>query len=259
MLRMLDHQQGPVISISINSVSGIIATLTIEQIRLYSINGDLISYVNLHQQQQHHQQHHQQQQQQQFKNRNTANVMNEPTVILVTPCLLGQDGIKVVTGHKGGYIYLWKLRKYMHNYDESINSNDKNDDNGEHGSSKNNNNSNNNNINSSNNNNNNNSSSSSSSKNKIHSYKTIKNESQLLELFITSIPTRTHKASITILKLCSSNYTTLKSKEIISRTLEDKRYLDLLVGDNDGYVSRWSTLKLDQLTSFDLLSIISDI
>lgn len=243
MLRMLDHQHGPVISVSISSVSGVIATLTIEQIRLYSINGDLISYINLNQQQHHQHNHHfqQQQQQQQPHHTNTANVMNEPTVILVTPCLLGQDGVKLVTGHKGGYIYLWKLRKFTNNYDENV-------DNGEHNSS-----------NSYNNNDNTNddyNSSSGSSKNKIHSYKTIKNESQLLELFITSIPTRIHKASITVLKLCSTNYA-IKSKEIISRSLEDRRYLDLLVGDNDGYVSRWSTLKLDQLTSFDLLSIIS--
>jgi hypothetical protein len=244
---MLDHQNGPVISVSISSVSGIIAALTVQQIRLYSINGDLISYINLCNQQQHQQHNHhhhhfqqQQQQQQQPHYRNTANVMNEPTVILVTPCLLGQDGVKLVTGHKGGYIYLWKLRKFTNN------NNDENVDNRGQSSS------------SSSYKNHDNTDNNRSSGNKIHSYKTIKNESQLLELFITSIPTRTHKASITVLKLCSTNYT-IKSKEIISRSLEDRRYLDLLVGDNDGYVSRWSTLKLDQLTSFDLLSIISDI
>ena len=89
-----------------------------------------------------------------------------------------------------------KLRKFTNNYDENV-------DNGEHNSS--------NSYNENDNTNDDYNSSSGSSKNKIHSYKTIKNESQLLELFITSIPTRIHKASITVLKLCSTNYA-IKSK-----------------------------------------------
>jgi len=254
---MLDNHYGPIISISINSISGLIATLTYKQIRLYSINGELISYINLtnqHQQQQQHD-HHQYQQNSSSYRLNNTNILNDPTVILVTPCPFWQDGIKLITGHKGGYIYLWKLRKFKNDYDDNKNDYKNNDIvNSEHGIGNNN---------SSVSSTSSSSSSSSSNnnnvtKNKIHSYITIKNESQFLELYVTSIPTRTHKASITTLKLCSTN-SSIKSKEIISRSLEDNRYLDLFVGDNDGYISRWSALKLDQLTSFDLLSVISDI
>lgn len=216
MLRILSDHKGPVISVSISCVSGFIATLTTEQLRLYSINGELISYVNPSQP---------------SNNRiSGTGILNMPTVVLATPCGLWQDGVVLITGHKGGYFYLWKLRKPIIDYSLSE------DDNNE---SFNVNNTKNVNVN-----------------RKIHSYITVKNESKSRELYISSIPTKTHKANITVLKLCST--ATSKVKEIVTKSFEDSHSLDLLVGDEDGYVSRWAPIKLEQLPGTDLIQVLSE-
>jgi hypothetical protein len=62
----------------------------------------------------------------------------------------------------------------------------------------------------------------------------------------------THKAPITIIRLCPISVTK-------TRNFTDKSYqfgpLDLLVGDEQGFVSRWSLLKLDQLSQNELTNV----
>ena len=43
LLRILDRHTGPVISVSVNSVSGDICTLTTKELRIYSINGQILA------------------------------------------------------------------------------------------------------------------------------------------------------------------------------------------------------------------------
>jgi hypothetical protein len=65
--------------------------------------------------------------------------------------------------------------------------------------------------------------------------------------------TKTHRAAITTLRLCPLVFS--KSKEIVDRSFRDAGNQDLLVGDEDGFVSRWSALRLDQVPQPDLATL----
>jgi hypothetical protein len=212
MLRLLGDHKGPLLSVSINAMSGFIATLTLQQLRLYTINGELVSYVN--------------------PNNPTyrmhgADTLSPPCVVLATPCGAWQDGAVLVTGHQDGYIYLWKLGKpVLDAEDECVVDNAMKPV----------------------------VTRESLLERKVVAYATTSNRAKFRELYISAAPGKIHKADITVLKLCS---TAAKGKEAISRSAEESRQLDLLVGDADGMVSRWSPIKLDQLTSQDLLQVTS--
>jgi len=75
------------------------------------------------------------------------------------------------------------------------------------------------------------------------------------QLYVSYTPTKTHRAHITALRLCSTS-TTVKGRDMVAKSFDDSRALDLLVGDADGYVSRWSPSKLDQLPHSDLQGIV---
>lgn len=227
---ILPHHSGPVISVAINSICAYILTLTADQLRVYTINAELLSYENFNVN---------------SSSSGSADGFSEDTAIahpadsnhasdslvsgevvsagstmISVPCGDWQDGVIAVTGHRDGSIYLWKLSAdlcaaaypmpaYLINT-------------GAVGAS---------------------------------------TSVRIRRLRIACSPAKTHRSEITCLKLCNPNQSSPnsanRSKEAICRTFGESRNLDLLVGDKEGYVSRWTTLKLDQLTQQDLNSLLA--
>ena len=190
LLRVLSDHKGPVLSVSINPISGQIATLTSAQIRLYTINGELLSYVDV----------------------SSIEGMPPPTVVLATPCDIWQEGVEIVSGHKDGHVHVWKMSKH-----EAL-------------------------------------AKSSRKYDRSRAYSTVTNRARLRELYVSCTPMKTHKADITVLRLCSS--AAGRAKEIVTKSFDESRSLDLLVGDEDGFVSRWAATKLEQLPAQDLGAVL---
>ena len=222
LLRVLSDHKGPLLSVSINSMSGYIATLTLQQLRLYTMNGELVSYINPANP---------------LQRVHGADTLSEPCVVLAAPCGQWQDGVVLITGHRDGYVYLWKLGKpQVESSEEGEDEECVLDTSHHHSTTK-----------------------QPLTKEalinrKVTAYKTTTNHSKFRELYISSIPVKIHKANITVLKLCSA--TSNKAQEI-SKSAEESRCLELLVGDADGMVSRWTPLKLDQLSGNDLAQVLS--
>jgi WD40 repeat protein len=83
-------------------------------------------------------------------------------------------------------------------------------------------------------------------------------EPTIRQLFVSFTPTKTHRSSITVLKLHSTvSLTKSKQRDMVVKSFDESRSLDLFVGDADGFVSRWSPCKLDQLQHSDLQNIAS--
>lgn len=212
MLRLLGDHKGPLISVSMNAMSGFIATLTAQQLRLYTINGELVSYVSpanplgfrL----------------------NGTDTLSPPCVVLATPCGAWQDGVVLVTGHKDGYLYLWKLSKPVQEGAEEAAKKQAKPVSTE-----------------------------ALLERKVQPYVTTHNRAKFRELYIAAVPVKIHKANITVLKLCST--VPGRGKDSVAKTVEESRALELLVGDADGFVSRWAPLKLDTLASSDLMQVLS--
>jgi len=78
---------------------------------------------------------------------------------------------------------------------------------------------------------------------------------KLVRTLVPTAPVKTHRGNITSLRLCPTIFT--KSKEIVERSFDDAGSLDLLVGDADGFVSRWTALRLEQLPQADLQNVLS--
>ncbi len=87
LLRVLGRHLGPVVSVSINGVCGNILTLTASELRLYSINGVLLSSSSI-----------------------CLIGNSRPRALMVLAVPLGdwQDGIIAVTGHEAGFIVVWR-------------------------------------------------------------------------------------------------------------------------------------------------------
>lgn len=213
MLRLLGDHKGPLLSVSINSMSGFIATLTQQQMRLYTLNGELVSYINPSNP---------------LYRAHGSETLSPACVVLATPCDAWQDGVVLVTGHREGYLYLWKLGKPMQDAEEESR------DTGRSFSAP--------------------LTKESLLDRKVHAYESTTNRTRYRELYISSVPVKIHKANITTLRLCSSAPN--KAKDV-SRSAEDSKSLDLLVGDADGMVSRWTPLKLDQLGAADLMQVLN--
>jgi len=79
-------------------------------------------------------------------------------------------------------------------------------------------------------------------------------QSKLVRTLVPTAPAKTHRGDITSLRLCQTVFS--KSKEIVERSFDDAGSLDLLVGDVDGFVSRWTSLRLEQLPQTDLQSVL---
>lgn len=231
LIRVLRYHNGPVISVSINSLTGWIATLTELQVRLYHINGDLLSYFNM------------------------ANLrISLPTVVYATPCSDWQDGVVMITGHRNGHLLLWKMCHYdgvlaansidAADVSSKVLQNAVSDEHTsalsllspEEGNS---------------------SRKISSAESNSPLFNNNTNISIKRQLYVAYTPTRTHKANITVIKLCAVAPSALtRGKEIITRSSDHVRSLDLFVGDAAGYISRWTPLKLDQLPPNELVSIL---
>jgi WD40 repeat protein len=172
LLRILDQHSGPVVSVSVNPVNGYIYTLTAKELRLYTINGDLLA----------------------------TSFMTEPSnpkpkarVVMALPIGEWQDGFVAVTGHDAGHVYLWKLVISI-----------------------------------------------------------VPNEvgNRVIREFEPFPLPKTHRSDITVLRLCSSNSS--KTKSLIPRVYEGENFYELLIGDNEGYASRWAPGKLEQLSPSEL-------
>jgi WD40 repeat protein len=185
MVRALSKHTSPVLSVSVNSISGNIATLTKEQLRIYHLNGELISYQNF--------------------------IEPMQDLMLNLGKVVWQDGVAAVTGHKDGNIYLWKLNQSV--------------------------------------------SPPLVRKSTVDPALHPIGDKFYRKLSIVCQPQKSHKAEITCLRLCSTSGPVMKTKELIRKTFEDSRCLDLLVGDADGQYSRWTSTKLDQLSQQDIQSL----
>jgi len=241
MVKMLSRHSGPILSLSLSAISGQIVTLTADQLRLYTVNGELLSYVTLSEEMD-----------EDIGSRTrggsvtVAAVSSAPKVVVASPAAEWQDGVVAVTGHAGGHVYLWRLRSLAteqwvsrdlpQSADESRDassgthlkwspSHRRTADSPTHSSS---------------------------------------NGSRLLtrQLYISASLTKVHRSDITVLRLCSAAATLGNSghhhKDLVTRCFDDSRSIDLLVGDADGCVSRWAPLRLDQLPNSDLQSLVLD-
>jgi hypothetical protein len=259
LLRVLSDHKYPVVSVSINQMNGSIATLTNFQFRLYTINGCLLCFENIF-------------------NPSRGILLNTPTVIKAIPSNdWQQDNSVVITGHKGGGVNLWKMRKIKNskkkllwesdssdsnkneNFLENVEKNSKNEfhlqtsslqisvnksfsDLNSMGSNS-----------SKNNNNNNNNSVFSSIFNVASDF--------CFQFYpISHAMQHTHVNDITCIQLCSSLSSSRSSnRDVVNKTLEDVRSMDLMIGDAKGFVSRWTPFKTDLLpTHFDLNSVINE-
>jgi hypothetical protein len=177
MIRMLPHHAGPVLGVSIGSISGVITTITSSQLRVYTINGVLLSSFY-------------------FSLPDSETVSMTPgRVVLAPPCAEWQDGVIAVTGHEQGYVYLWKLQ--------------------------------------------------------------IQRDDQVTRTLVPFPLTKTHRTDITSLRLCSNDFSNKRSKDLVTKCFDSYASFDLLVGDEVGYVSRWSPSTLDQLAPSDLHEIMN--
>eukprot|EP01031_Cornospumella_fuschlensis_P029315 gene29315-35389_t len=221
LLYKISGFMGPVVSVSCNAVAGYILVATADELRLYSVSGDLLSYeyFDIYSEEK-------------GSNNNSKartpgmglagklNVAHEVraacTAMTAVPCGDWQDGVVAVTGHQDGSVHLWKLdSKLMEVPYPDVPQ---------------------------------------ASRSQSRDTCTIR------RLFIACTPERVHRSEITCLRLssaASSTTATSKSKDAICRAFGDSRNLDLLVGDQDATVSRWTSLRLDQLSQPDLFSLLS--
>ena len=72
-------------------------------------------------------------------------------------------------------------------------------------------------------------------------------------LYVSYTLAKVHRGDITCLKLCCSSG---PQKSVYSLTSTSASNADLLVGDHDGFVSRWCSNRLDQLPQSDILHIL---
>ncbi|CAM9129947.1 unnamed protein product, partial [Ectocarpus fasciculatus] len=83
LLHVLSNFQSPVISVSINQLNGNIAVLSNDRLTLFGINGHTVASIY------------------------TTALKAKPRVVVAPSCADWQDGVVAVTGHEGGYIFLW--------------------------------------------------------------------------------------------------------------------------------------------------------
>lgn len=105
LVRILGKHSGPVLSVSMGQHSGQLCTLTSSQLRVYSINGQMVACADM-------------------ASPTTPSMSSmspgrgasssfpqtSPTCVLATPSADWQDGVVAVTGHAKGHVFLWRLR-----------------------------------------------------------------------------------------------------------------------------------------------------
>jgi hypothetical protein len=241
LVRMLCQHSGPLLSLSINSLGGHICTLTSQHLRLFTINGDLLSEERMHYSSDEdsigrsrgsissiHRSRRIEELHGCTVNLTGANCSEtdgtgcdsitgsispvaNPSVVLSPPAMDWQDGVVAITGHKSGLVHLWKLR-HLTPTDVAFAQTQKVTSEG----------------------------------GRSLGPQQERRRRPLRKLYIAHSLPQTHRAEITALKLCSSAISKT-TKDFVPKAFDDSRSLDLLIGDSAGYASRWATVKLDQL------------
>ena len=190
LIRVLGNLHSPVLSVSINTVSGDTAALSRNALHIFSMNGLLISKI-------------------QFSHVDTgAFGVSAGTVVLALPCAAWQESVVAVTGHEDGHVHLWKLRSFDNQsaYDSA------------------------------------------------QATPHRRNQDKLKEIYICHTLETCHKAEISMLKLVAA---TAKTRSLMHICFEGSMGKDLFVGDAEGYVSKWSAYRLDQLSQADAQQLVT--
>ena len=185
LLHILDNHKGPVISVSINPICGNITTLTSFELRIYTVNGVLLSSVN-------------------FldtiarQNNTTPAFKLKGRVVLSPPSGEWQeDAVVAVTGHETGHVLLWKLVATAVEEENWMNT-----------------------------------------------------SSYVSRELVPHVLSQTHTASICCIRLCPSVVT--KANAFVLKPFDGENNYELLVGDTEGFVSRWAPSKLDHMSPAEL-------
>ena len=224
---------------SINAVSGHLAILSCGELRLYSINGDILGSVRfgddpigpstvlstLSSSQPNSKM---ESAEIPRKRKSDGSSMNLSSlawgrVVLAPPCSVWQDGVVAVTGHDSGLVCFWRLQTVQTTIDEGL-------------------------------------------KrqlipsplylNAAQSTQQISSQCQITQQSQKKVPTNsyTHNAPITVLRLNPT--VCIKSKELSDKTSQGGPF-DLLVGDEKGFVSTWTLMKLDQFSPSELSLMVA--
>jgi WD40 repeat protein len=225
LLYKISGFMGPVVSVSCNAVAGYVLVATADELRLYTVSGELYSYEYFDVYNEENSSCSSKRQEgvgmgpgnvNSTKPNTSFDVSGACTAMIAVPCGDWQDGVVAVTGHSDGSVFLWKLDSKLIEvpYPDVP----------------------------------------------AAARKTSQATCMIRRLYIACTPEKCHRNEITCLRLSSTSGTTnstTTSKDAICRAFGDSRHLDLLVGDKDGAVSRWTPFKLDQLSQTDLNSLIA--
>ena len=239
LLRVLAGFSGPVLSVSINHLSGNIVVLTTAKLGVYTVNGNLLSTVamsRLDSQLDLSVPIHGTPQQGLGANYSHVNsplaFKVRPRVVIAPPTADWQDGVVAVTGHETGLIFLWKMQtvtslfpfeenqerlspsillEKMQNLHPKIESDNLDDEEAPHSSG------------------------------------------HVRRILVPYSTLRTHKADISVLKL--SPWSLPKTRPLVPRHYDGENGLELLVGDVEGNISRWDTSRLEQLSAAEINSL----
>ena len=169
-------------------------------------------------------------------------------VVLAPPCAVWHDGVVAVTGHDSGLVCFWRLQQVPLSPSGSVSGPGSNEDKSKS-----------------------NSEGRSEGKSKSGrrqlvpyplSLSPAQSATQMPSQFQTQQQTQkrsqthiyTHNAPITTLRLCPIIYS--KSKDLADK-ISQGGPMDLLVGDEKGFVSAWTLMKLDQFSSIELSTMHS--
>eukprot|EP00607_Mallomonas_marina_P001896 CAMPEP_0182426334 /NCGR_PEP_ID=MMETSP1167-20130531/12816_1 /TAXON_ID=2988 /ORGANISM="Mallomonas Sp, Strain CCMP3275" /LENGTH=204 /DNA_ID=CAMNT_0024607679 /DNA_START=144 /DNA_END=758 /DNA_ORIENTATION=- len=155
------------------------------------------------------------------------------TAVLAPPVADWQEGVVVVTGHSDGHLLLWKLQRSLRVDARSVASSSTSsgldrpmDDSKRH------------------------------SRSDAMAGDGKSKTSMREELIVVCSPMRVHRAEISVIRMCSSQQAT-KTKPLVSRCFEGGNTLELLVGDVQGWVSRWVPVRLEQLPMNEIQQVFS--
>jgi hypothetical protein len=221
LIRVIAGYNNPVISVSINKLSGNIAVLTTAKLGIYTVNGALVSLISL-------QDFNVNQTVPQdstgklssmhvatYSSPNISMVFKmKPRIVLAPPCADWQDGVVAVTGHEGGFVYLWKIQTIEATSVDTLPGL------------------------------------------LVSPWDAESRPNSYVRRILVPYSTlRAHRADISVLRLCP--WIVPKAKQFIPRTFEGENGSELVIGDIDGNVSRWEVGRLEQMSVQDLSSAIS--
>jgi hypothetical protein len=225
---VLGKHEGPVISVSVNSLSGHTLTLSCAELRMYSINGDILGKARMGPDPSKYppfppsffvapekmKDISDSPPRRKLTGKDSSHMCPSSwgRVVLAPPCAGWQDGVVAVTGHDNGQVIFWRLQAVP-----GIES----------------------------------------SRRQLIAVPlaltAAQSAAQTPSQFQTQVQTQkrmqthphTHNAPITVLRLCP--ITSSRPKDLYEKGTSGGP-MDLLVGDEKGFVSSWTVLKLDHLS-----------